>query len=471
MTKKMSRRDFLRLGAVTASSAFLASCGANNSGNVVNNAANNAAANAVNNAAVNAGASAAAPLSVEGKLTMKLRAAFIPQGNEVLKAIIEDWGAKNNVPVEVDIVSMNDLQTIAATAAETGAGPDIIEINQGSAHLFADKLVNVSDVCEDLGSRYGGWYTSASEACVVEGSWLSVPRFYAPHAVSYRTDVFEAVGVTADNLPQTWDEMLEVGKAIKDAGLPPMAFPLGHAVGDANDFNYSLLWSFGGSDVAEDGKTVTIDSPETRAALEFMLKLKSVMPDEVLSYDDAANNRAFSAGSISATNNAPTIWGNAFLQKSKIMQGETEIELHTVTDHFEYPAGPVGRVSYAEFMSSAIFGHSKNIDAAKALLTYINEKDQLSPWAAPNLGFVFPALQDYKDNVIMPWNTNPKLSHFKNNVGVSHLPGFPSTNFRGGTDAYAKWVIVDMFASVAGGLATIDEAVATAKALLEESYG
>jgi len=73
--------------------------------------------------------------SLGGELSMKLRAAFIPQGNEVLKAIIEDWGAKNGVKVNVDIVSMNDLQTITATAAETGAGPDIVEINQGSAHL------------------------------------------------------------------------------------------------------------------------------------------------------------------------------------------------------------------------------------------------------------------------------------------------------------------------------------------------
>ncbi len=408
--------------------------------------------------------------SLGGELSMKLRAAFIPQGNEVLKAIIEDWGAKNGVKVNVDIVSMNDLQTITATAAETGAGPDIVEINQGSAHLYSSALVDVSAVCDDLGSRYGGWYDSAQEACVVDGKWLSVPRFYAPHAVNYRTDVFEAVGVTKDNPPQTWEEVYEVGKAIMDAGLPPVAFPLAHATGDGNDFNYTVLWSYGASDVKEDGKTVAIDSDETRAALEFMQKLKSVMPDDVLSYDDGSNNRAFDASAISATNNAPTIWGNAFLQQKKVEIGGEQKNLADYIDHFEYPAGPAGRIAYAEFMSQAVFSYSNNVDAAKALLTYLNEKDQLSPWAMPNLGFVFPALKDYKESVIMPWNTNPKIAPFKNNAGVSHLPGYPSKNFKGGTDAYANWVIVDMFASVCGGVSTIDEAIATATKLLESSY-
>jgi multiple sugar transport system substrate-binding protein len=451
---KLSRRDFIKFMLATGASAtaiggVLASCAPEPT------------------AVAPAADTMTKAFSVDGKLTMKLRAAFMPQGNEILKVIVEDWGKKNNVPVEVDIVSMNDLQTIAATAAETDAGPDIIEINQGSAHLFAEKLADVSDVCNDLGNRYGGWYAASEEACKVDGKWLSVPRFYAPHAISYRTDHFATIGAS---VPTTWDELYEAGKALVDAGLPPIGFPLGHAVGDGNDFNYSVLWSHGASDVAKDGKTVTIDSAETRAALEYMQKLFSVMPADTLSYDDASNNRAFLAGAISATNNASTIWGAARNQGTKVKVGEEEKNLHELTDHFAYPAGPAGRVTYAEFMSSAVFGYSKNIDAAKALLTFINEREQVTPWANPNLGFVFPPLKGMKDDILMPWNTTPKLAPFKDYAETSHLPGYPSTNFRGGTDAYAKWVVVDMFASVCGGIASIEDAIATAKALLEDSY-
>lgn len=457
-TRKISRRDFLKFASLAGGAGMLTACG------VTGTALPPTAAPVV-------GATAApAKLSVAPgtKLTMKLRAAFMPQGNEILKAIILAWGAKNNIPVEVDIVSMNDLQTIAATAAETGAGPDIIEINQGSAHLFAQKLADVTDVCNDLATRYGGFYTSAEEACKVGGKWLSVPRFYAPHAISYRKDLFEKVGFSTP--PATWEDLYKAGKALKDAGLPPIAFPLGRAVGDGNDFCYSVLWSHGASDVAADGKTVTINSDGTRAALEYMKKLFSVMPPDTLSYDDASNNRSFLAGAISATNNASTIWGAARNQGTIVKVENVDKALHELTDHFIYPSGPKGRVTYAEFMSSAIFAYSPNVAAAKALLTYLNEREQYTPWANPNLSFVFPPLKGMKNDILMPWNTTAKLAPFKEYAETSHLPGFPSTNFRAGTEAYAKWLVVDMFANVCGGLKSVDKAIADTEAQLKSIY-
>jgi multiple sugar transport system substrate-binding protein len=407
------------------------------------------------------------------RLSMKLRAAFMPQGNEVLAALVQEWGKKNGVAVEVDIVSMNDLQTITATAVETGAGPDIIEINQGTAHLYAQRLVDVSSVCNDLAKRFGGYYTAAEEACKVKGKWLSVPRFFAPHAINYRTDLFKKAGITAR--PKTYDELLAAGKALVDAKLPPVGFALGHAVGDGNDWNYALLWAFGGSDVAKDGKTVAIDSAETRAALAYMQKLFAVMPKDVLAWDDSSNNTAMLAGAISATNNAATIYGTARNQNTQFKTTdasgkEVSAPLYTVIGHFPYPAGPAGRVTYGEFMSSAILGYSKNVEAAKALLTYLNEPAQMNPWVAPNLSFVFPPLKAYKDDPLMPWNTNPNLAAFKDYADTCHLPGYPSTNFSKGTAAYAKWIIVDMFASVCMGT-SIDAAITQAKAQLTSIYG
>ena len=135
---KLSRRDFIKLALASGASvagitSVLSACAPEPT------AAPEAPAPEAPAPEAPAAEEPAAPMQLSGELSMKLRAAFIPQGNEVLKAIIEDWGAKNGVKVNVDIVSMNDLQTITATAAETGAGPDIVEINQGSAHLFADQ--------------------------------------------------------------------------------------------------------------------------------------------------------------------------------------------------------------------------------------------------------------------------------------------------------------------------------------------
>jgi multiple sugar transport system substrate-binding protein len=121
-------------------------------------------------------------------------------------------------------------------------------------------------------------------------------------------------------------------------------------------------------------------------------------------------------------------------------------------------------------MSSAIMGYSKNIPAAKALLKFLNEPDQVSPWALPNFSFIFPPLKAFKDMPLMPWNTDPKLAPFKNYADTAHLPGYPSSNFNKGTAAYAKWIVVDMFASVCTGT-SIDAAIAQAKTQLQGIYG
>ncbi len=462
---KLSRREFIvaafAAGATMSGIATaLASC-----------APAPTPAPAATSAASSAAAKSAFPAG--SKLAMKLRAAFMPQGNEVLATLIKEWGKKNGVEVAVDIVSMNDLQTIAATAVETGAGPDIIEINQGTAHLYAEKLVDASSVCNDLASRFGGYYAAAEEACKVNGKWMSVPRFFAPHAINYRTDLFKKVGF--ETPPKTYDDLLAVGKALVDAKLPPIGFPVSHAVGDGNDWNYALLWSFGGSDVAKDGKTVAIDSAQTRAALAYMQKLFALMPKDVLAWDDSSNNTAMLAGAISATNNAATVYGAARNQNTQFKTTdasgkEVSAALHTVVGHFPYPTGPAGRITYGEFMSSAILGYSKNVDAAKALLTYLNEPTQMNPWVAPNLSFVFPPLKAFKDDPLMPWNTNPNLAPFKDYADTCHLPGYPSTNFSKGTAAYAKWIVVDLFASVCSGT-SIDAAIAQAKTQLTSIYG
>ena len=99
---KLSRRDFIKLALTTGTSAtgiasVLAACAPEPTAAPAPTAVPPTAAPAA--AATEAVAEAAAkPLSVEGKLTMKLRAAFMPQGNEILKVIVEDWGAKNNIP-------------------------------------------------------------------------------------------------------------------------------------------------------------------------------------------------------------------------------------------------------------------------------------------------------------------------------------------------------------------------------------
>ena len=71
------------------------------------------------------------------------------------------------------------------------------------------------------------------------------------------------------------------------------------------------MWSFGGKVMAKDGKTVVFDSPETRAAYQFVADMflkDRTIPHSALTWDDAGNNVAYQTGRAAFVLNPPSIY-------------------------------------------------------------------------------------------------------------------------------------------------------------------
>src|SRR5207244_1637975 len=100
------------------------------------------------------------------------------------------------------------------------------------------------------------------------------------------------------------------GKKGKAMGHP-FGTAMGHS-GDANVTLLSILWSYGGSYVGKDGKTITINSPQTRQAMDFVKRLYTeAMEPEGLAWDDASNNRCLNAGKCFALHNPISAYASA----------------------------------------------------------------------------------------------------------------------------------------------------------------
>jgi multiple sugar transport system substrate-binding protein len=395
------------------------------------------------------------------KITMTVRAVFVPAANDLLTAQAKKWAEVNKAEATVEVVSLNDLQAKGATAAETGAGPDIMQLWVNAPHQFSEKLIDLTSVAETLGSKYGGWYDVAKEGVVVNGQWKAIPQFFSAHAMNYREDFFKAAGI--DKNPETWDQFLEVGKKLKAAKQPPIGLALGHAVGDGNNFLYSLLWSFGGAETDKDGKTVTINSSETLKAVEFVKALYSeAMTPDVTSWDDSSNNRAFTAGQVSATNNAASIY--AVVQKDAP-------DVYANMNHFAYPAGPAGKAQYAEMHSLGVMSYSKNQEAAKDLIAYLMDEAQYAPWLAMGATAAMPLLKSFESKSDAPWNKDPKLASFKGLGAIGRLPGWRGPSSARAAEAFAKFIIIDMFAQAATGKMAPADAVKWAENELKQIYG
>src|SRR3984957_18829551 len=100
-----------------------------------------------------AGGAHAAPKS----MTLMHESSFIPPYDAYVKnTLARDYEKATGIKINYDIVSVGSLQTRVTTAAETGAGPDLSCVYFNWPYLFDEKLVDVSDIADEIGRKGGG---------------------------------------------------------------------------------------------------------------------------------------------------------------------------------------------------------------------------------------------------------------------------------------------------------------------------
>ena len=205
---------------------------------------------------------------------------------------------QDGVEVRVDNEGWEDVRPKAAVAANVGSGPDIIVGSFDDAHQYPDKLVDVTDVANYLGGKYGGWY----DVCREYGTKTTSGSRSAGHRrqrIVYRESHVKAAGF--DAFPKDTAGFLKLMQALKAKGTPP-GFALGKAIGDGNNWAHWLLWSHGGK-MVDEKNNVVINSPETVASLEYAKQLYETFVPGTLSWLDPSNNKAFLDGQVSLTGN------------------------------------------------------------------------------------------------------------------------------------------------------------------------
>ena len=390
------------------------------------------------------------------KLHLLTRLNFFPAADTVFLAQAEEFGKQMGVEVQVERIGQNDIITRTTAAIVAQAGADIILLHNNTPHLFAGGLADVSDVAEEIGRQQGGYFDLFRANALVGGRWLGVPHVCLSTAMNYREDWLREAGYT--KFPDTWEEFREVGKKLKSMGRP-IGQAFGHSENDPNTYVYSLLWSYGGMEVEKDGRTVIVDRKETLEAIKLNTALwKEAYDEGGLSWDDASNNRAFLAGSVSITSNGASIY---FTARDKFP------DIYRVMNHAPFPRGPAGRIYYLAIHSSSVMRHSKNPQLAKDFIRYYMAKEQYAKWFDVMGGYGQGPTQLWYDSPV--WTRDPKLTAFRDPIRDARAPGYAGPPSRQASEALTKYIILDMFVKAIQG-ATPEDAVRWAAGELKKVY-
>lgn len=362
---------------------------------------------------------------------------FVKSDEEIWNANTRKWEQATGGKVITEYLSWEDVRSKAAMEASVGAGHDIVLGWFDDPHLYPDKLLDVSDVATYLGKKYGGWYP----VCERYGRdwktkrWIALPIGSAGICINYRVSWVQEAGF--EKVPGDIEGFIKCCKGLKANGHPT-GFALGHAVGDANTWTHWWLWSFGGKAVEKDGKTICINSKETRQALDACRELYETMVPGVASWLDPHNNKAFLSGIISLTAN-----GNSIFYAS--MKKFPEINKDLMTMNF--PVGPVGHPTELSLFSLAfIFRHTPVPNAAKDYLRFMFEKPQYGEWESGTWGYVTQTLKAYYD--LPAWKKDPRITPYRDCMERMLWNGYAGPLGPASAAAMSEYVIVDMFADV-----------------------
>ena len=377
---------------------------------------------------------------------------FVPAYDKWFDQFVKDWGAANGVNATVDHIPHLEIPARLAAEVSAKAGHDLFGVNgAGAPHLYRKQTVDLTSVIVEFEKKYGQVSPVGRSLAFDEESnhWTAFPDYYIRFPGLYRKDLWDEIGMT----PDTWDNVRVGGAKLKAKGHP-VGIGLAHHQ-DANSSWRSVLWSYGASVQDKTGKHVTINSKETLEAIKFVTALyKEAMTNEVLSWDDASNNRYIQSGRASYIHNPISAYRST--QKSNPALADKIYIWKT-------PAGPVRRIAACSPNSYLIWQFAKNIGAAQEFLHHYaaNWKDGF----VASTGYNHPVF----DHIVakpMPILSNDPSSHPHDKMQVLETAnewhgvyGYPGPDTPATDEVNNNYIIPDMMANAATGKMTPEESL------------
>jgi len=405
---------------------------------------------------------------------------FVPSYDKWFNQYCQEWGTRNNVNVVVDRISLSDLKSTFAAEVVAGQGHDLVEFIAPPSD-FEPSVLDLTDINQEARKRFGEQVSVATKSSYnpFTKKYYGFCHGWTIDPGDYRKSLWEKVGMPEG--PRSWADLLTNGSRIlKEHGVQ-VGIGLSQEL-DSNMACRALLWSFDSS-VQDLNENVVLDNPKTIEAVKYMADLyKQALTPEIFSWNPASNNQLLLAGKASYILNSISAYRSA-------QQDVPEI----AKDVFFTPAlkGPNGTAWASEHVIyvSVVPKFAREPELAKRFLLDLCSNYDQAVWASklyntpaffqtkvPGGERGYPAvmgaavLRDQfnawfaNDPFALPGEAAGKLKPLQGAEQWSTNVGHPGPASPAIGEIFGTFVIPNMFATVAQGRQSPEEAVKAADA-------
>ncbi|MCP2164786.1 N,N'-diacetylchitobiose transport system substrate-binding protein [Goodfellowiella coeruleoviolacea] len=297
---------------------------------------------------------------------------------EMISALNQEFEAAHpGVKVKYEVQAWNGIQDKLTTSLTSDNPPDIIELGNTQNPQFSsqDTLTDLTDSAKDF--NQDKWIPGLAEAGKWNGKQYGIPFYAANRVVLYRTDLFQAAGITAT--PTSNAEWLDAIAKLKAANAADPDFQPLYLPGQYWYALTSFIWDQGGDLATGSGGSYTgaLDTPQAQAGVEFYKQLVEASGTTAPKDNDEAHPQqadVYAAGKVGMWIGMPGELATAV---------KTDPSLKEKTSAFPIPSKDAGKTAPVFLGGSnlAIPASAAHVDAAKdwlKLLTSDKYQTQLA---------------------------------------------------------------------------------------------
>lgn len=369
---------------------------------------------------------------------------------------VKKWSRDNDTDVIVSNVGLGEIGRLAENEVKAGEGHDLVLFLSPRPSL-EDHTIDHKDIHIECERRFGKAYDFVLQSIVNPrtGRYHGFAESYAPTVITYRNDIWRAVGT----VPDDWDKIRKAGRAARLLHEAPVgiSFASEH---NANHSLRALMAAFGSFVQNEDGRPALV-SRNTVEALKFgKVLFEEAMSPEVLNWTSASNNQAMLSGAASLTIDTMSIVRAA---EAKRLPAEPHLSLSKL------PSGPNGRGGPAFATNTfVIWRFARNVEGAqKFLLDYIGAfREGLLRSGFQNMPAFPGSVPDLDELIHNSSETDGRYDVLSEVPDTLTNLGFPGRSNAATDEVLNRHIIPEMFARVAKGSASPQEAMELAGAAI-----
>ncbi|WP_327090058.1 extracellular solute-binding protein [Nonomuraea sp. NBC_01738] len=319
----------------------------------------------------------------------------------------KDFEAKNaTIDVKIDMQPWEGRQEKVSTALVAKKGFDLVVLGPDQIPQYA-KQGTIAPVDDVVAAAKSSYLPNALSSLSMDGKLYGVPIYQTITAPIFNKKVFADAGIT--KMPTTWEEVKADAPKLAAKKIPIFMYTGAPEVSLNLSF-YPILWSYGGTVFAPDGKTVAFNGSEGVQSLQLLLDLQKLggLPANAATLTNVVEGSPLTQGKVGFYHAAANV---------SAMQLGTAIGAENVA--VGLPIEGTKRVAFGIPGGLLLAKHAKNPEAAKKFMEYIASPEVASGLAQES-GY-FPARTDAKVS-----DSSPTLAEFQKSLefafpGDAHL--------------------------------------------------